>query len=196
MTPRPPAVIGVDAGTTGLRDADHLVRELAAEVDLPEDGFGCTHLTRADGRPRITVSFTVTAPEAAERLARLSRYAGSGAARAAAAEARARTAGRAVLFPGVRDLADQVTVGELLAGTAIEEVTVLGSPGTPDAGQRLVTRGHIRPEWRGGRLVLAAMPAAGGVLAPFEVPDPTPCCADHGAPHHAAGQETARGTRP
>ncbi|MEU7298253.1 hypothetical protein AB0A76_34535 [Streptomyces exfoliatus] len=30
-----------------------------------------------------------------------------------------------------------------------------------------------------GELVLAAMPAAGGVLVPFEMPDPTPSCADH-----------------
>ncbi|MFE9727753.1 hypothetical protein ACFYQ5_30350 [Streptomyces sp. NPDC005794] len=43
----------------------------------------------------------------------------------------------------------------------------------------MVTREFVRPQWRDGELVLAAMPAVGGTLVPFEVPDPTPCCADH-----------------
>ena len=40
------------------------------------------------------------------------------------------------------------------------------------------TRDFVRPEWRDGVLTLVAMPAATG-LAPFEVANPTPCCADH-----------------
>ncbi|MFJ4620315.1 hypothetical protein [Streptomyces sp. NPDC088812] len=43
---------------------------------------------------------------------------------------------------------------------------------------RLVTRDHVRPQWHDGEPVLTAMPV-GGTLVPFEVPDPTPCCADH-----------------
>lgn len=42
-----------------------------------------------------------------------------------------------------------------------------------------MTRDHVRPQWQDGELVLTLMPAVGGVLVPFEVPDPTPCCADH-----------------
>ncbi len=57
MTPPAPApyAIGVDTGATTLREADHLLRALAAELDLPEDVFGCTHLVR-DGRPRVALS--------------------------------------------------------------------------------------------------------------------------------------------
>jgi hypothetical protein len=40
------------------------------------------------------------------------------------------------------------------------------------------TRGFVRPEWRDGRLTLIAAPAGLGRIAPFEVPDPTLCCAD------------------
>jgi hypothetical protein len=50
----------------------------------------------------------------------------------------------------------------------------------PDLGPPPVhTQDHVRPEWREGQLVLALVPAAGNTLAPFEVPNPTPCCADH-----------------
>jgi hypothetical protein len=41
------------------------------------------------------------------------------------------------------------------------------------------TRDHVRPEWRDGLLTLIATPTSNGVFAPFEVPNPTPCCADH-----------------
>lgn len=87
--------------------------------------------------------------------------------------------GRAVLYPGVAGLTGTVTVAELLSGSAIDRVAVLGGSGEPAPDQRLLTRDFVRPEWRDGELVLTAMPAAGGVLVPFEVPDPTPCCADH-----------------
>ncbi|MCW2918330.1 MAG: transposase, OrfB family protein [Actinomycetia bacterium] len=40
------------------------------------------------------------------------------------------------------------------------------------------TRDFVRPEWRDGVLTLVAMPAVTG-LAPFEVANPTPCCAEH-----------------
>ncbi|MFJ8154054.1 hypothetical protein [Streptomyces sp. NPDC094468] len=62
----------------------------------------------------------------------------------------------------------------------MERLVVLGAPAAglpPDA--RILTRDHIRPEWRDGVLTLALVPAAGGLPAPFEVPDPTPCCVDH-----------------
>lgn len=92
---------------------------------------------------------------------------------------RARTSGRAVVFPGSTTLTGTVTVADVVAGTAIDRVQVLGAP-EPDGATALVTRGFVRPRWVGGRLVLHAQPAVGGVLVPFETPDPTPCCADHG----------------
>ncbi|MFF3204034.1 hypothetical protein [Streptomyces sp. NPDC002962] len=42
-----------------------------------------------------------------------------------------------------------------------------------------MSHSHVRPLWQSGELVLTAMPVTGGTLVPFEVPEPTPCCADH-----------------
>ncbi|MFF1451407.1 hypothetical protein ACFVYF_25205 [Streptomyces sp. NPDC058274] len=166
-------VIGLDAGTSSLREADHLLVTLAAELALPEGVFGCTHLVRGD-RPRVALSFTLpseaTLNAAREGLMALGYEATDGAPDAV---------GRAVLYPGVPSLTGTVTVGQLLADSAIDRVTVLGAPGVPAADLPLITRDHVRPVWQGPELVLAAVPAARGTLVPFEVPDPTPCCADH-----------------
>lgn len=230
-----PYVVGVDTGHTGaLREADHLVRALAAELGLPADVLGCTHHVRDGRRPHTALSFAVPS----ERVARAAwrwltengtgtgtgtiagAIAGAGAgegdgggeaggsgagpdagtgtllgvafggdrhgpdelaagAAHAAAEHRARTGGRAVLYPGADALTGVLTVARLLEVSAVDQVAVLGSPGGAAREAKLVTRDHVRPEWREGRLVLAAMPAVGGTLVPFEVPDPTPCCADH-----------------
>ncbi|MDX3075739.1 hypothetical protein ACIP98_14760 [Streptomyces sp. NPDC088354] len=103
------------------------------------------------------------------------------AAAQATEEAAARTGGRAVVHPGVELLTGSVTVADVLAHTSITGLTVLGSP----ADERLapvaevLTRDHVRPQWRAALLVLPLVPAAHGRLATFEVPDPTPCRADH-----------------
>ncbi|TPQ23835.1 hypothetical protein [Streptomyces sporangiiformans] len=167
----------VDTETTTLREADHLLQTLAAELALSEDMFGCTHLVRGE-RPRIVLSFTaaasesetVTVAEAARHLTAKGYEVTPGAPD---------EAGRAVLYPGVSRLTGTLTIAELLSNSAVDHVTVLGSTGEPPPDQRVLTRDHVRPLWRDGALVLTAMPAAGGVLVPFEVPDPTPCCADH-----------------
>ncbi|MEU9331586.1 hypothetical protein AB0D49_00285 [Streptomyces sp. NPDC048290] len=173
MTPPTPHVLTVDTATKDLRTADHLLRELAAGLALTERGFGCTHLVR-DGRPRVALSFALESAAARDtardRLTAQGHQVADGAPDAH---------GRAVLFPGAAALTGVLPVGEILAASAIDAVTVLGTPGAPDPGTPLDTRGHVRPQWRDGRLVLAAQPAAGGVLVPFEHPDPTPCCADH-----------------
>ncbi|MCX2924552.1 hypothetical protein [Streptomyces sp. NEAU-W12] len=169
-----PYTVTVDAGTGDLRGADHLLQRLAAELDLPEGTFGCTHLVR-DDRPRVVVSLTLPSePHLRATWARLTE-AGHGDLSAGPPDG----VGRAVLYPGASALTGTMTVAELLAGSAIDRVTVLGAPGEPDPGTRMVTRDHVRPQWQGGALVLAAVPAAGGTLVPFEYPDPTPCCADH-----------------
>ncbi|MFE5394379.1 hypothetical protein ACFQ9U_07390 [Streptomyces sp. NPDC056568] len=171
--PRPPYAIGIDTRATTLREADHLLQALAAELALPEDVFGCTHLVR-DGRPRVVLSLAADAEPvlrtAQDRLTPQGYDVLDGAPDAV---------GRAVLFPGAAGLTGALTLAELLARTAIDEVTVLGTPDAPSPDTLLVTREHVRPQWRDGRLVLTAMPAAGGTLVPFEDPDPTPCCADH-----------------
>ncbi|MHA3704028.1 hypothetical protein ACXR2U_17810 [Jatrophihabitans sp. YIM 134969] len=99
-------------------------------------------------------------------------------ARQAAAARAARTEGRAVWFPGHDDVGEEITVGDLLATTAIDVVQAMGGV---DASDDVVvqTRGFLRPRFAAGRLVLHVQASRGGVLVPFEVPNPTPCCVDH-----------------
>ncbi|MEW2115496.1 hypothetical protein AB0945_09925 [Streptomyces sp. NPDC005474] len=162
-----------DTPVSDLRAADHLLLRLAAELALPEGTFGCTHLVRGD-RPRVALSFTLPSEPllrtAEERLTARGYEVTPGVPD---------EVGRAVLYPGADALTGTVTVRELLARSAIDRVTVLGTAGQPPTTQRVMTRDHVRPQWQNGELVLTAMPAVGGTLVPFEVPDPTPCCADH-----------------
>ncbi|MGW5655232.1 hypothetical protein [Streptomyces humi] len=186
-------VIGVDAGSATLREADHLIHELLAQLALTDGVFACTHLHRTDDRRGTAVSLDVPDPDAVWRelpallpagagLVLADRVHGPGDAVAAARGAALAppASGRAVVYPGVAHLTGTVTVADLLDRTAVERLVVLGAPAAelpPTAG--VLTQDHVRPEWRDGVLTLALMPAAGGLLAPFEVPDPTPCCADH-----------------
>ncbi|MEU3791029.1 hypothetical protein AB0F07_14665 [Streptomyces fructofermentans] len=164
-----PYAVTVDAGVRDVRAADRLLVRLAAELALPDGAFGCTHLVRGE-RPRVVLSFTAPSPFRVDALAAGPYEVSSGVPDGA---------GRAVLFPGAGALTGTMTVAGLLSASAIDRVAVLGSHGEPDPAQDVVTRGHVRPQWQDGELVLTLMPAAGGVLVPFEVPDPTPCCADH-----------------
>ncbi|MFH8389546.1 hypothetical protein [Streptomyces sp. NPDC018036] len=195
-------VVGVDTGHTGaLRGADHLLRAFAAELGPDAAVSGCTHHVRDGLRPHTALSFALPSERAARALWQRLTLDGPGrsgdapgvafgderhgpgesaaGAALAAAEHAARTGGRAVLYPGSGAVTGVLTVARLLEVCAVERVAVLGSPEAPSPETLLVTREHVRPEWREGRLVLVAMPAAGGTLVPFEVPDPTPCCADH-----------------
>ncbi|MGW3146992.1 MULTISPECIES: hypothetical protein [Streptomyces] len=193
------SVIGVDAGTASLREADHLIHDLVARLGLPQGTIACTHLIRTDERRGTAVSFALPdAPTADSMWSRVVEledlvmgaavagrsYGTEPAAHAAmlAAEEHAhRRGGRGVLYPGVDHLTGTVTVADLLALTAIGRLTVVGAPTAdgPEPATPVLTRDHVRPEWRDGQLTLALVPAAGGTLAPFEVPNPTPCCADH-----------------
>ncbi|WP_327403473.1 hypothetical protein OG194_27500 [Streptomyces sp. NBC_01288] len=185
-------VIGVDAGTTTLREADHLIRDLRTRLALPPGTVACTHLIRTEGRRGTAVSLALPENGSAEEVWRRltatemgaalgdRRHGPSEAAVLAAAEHAARRSGRAVLYAGVERLTGTVTVADLLESTAIDQLTVVGAPlATLDPATPVLTQDHVRPEWREGDLVLALVPAAGNTLAPFEVPNPTPCCADH-----------------
>ncbi|MFK0150763.1 hypothetical protein ACIQVK_01635 [Streptomyces sp. NPDC090493] len=189
------SVIGVDAGTATLREADHLIHRLLDQLALTDDVFACTHLFRTDERRGTAVSLTVPQvdvddvwrelPKALPEgtgLALADRTHGPDDAVATARQAAAAppAAGRAVAYPGVAHLTGTVTVADLLDRTAVERLVVLGAPDAelpPTA--EVMTQDHVRPEWRDGVLTLVLVPAAGGLLAPFEVPNPTPCCADH-----------------
>ncbi|MFJ5261863.1 hypothetical protein ACIQAC_15520 [Streptomyces sp. NPDC088387] len=168
-----PYVLTVDAGTKDLRAADHLLRTLASELVLPEGVFGCTHLVR-DERPHVALSFALESERA-----RTAVRAGLVAQGYEVTDGAPDEAGRAVLYPGAPALTGTLTVADVLSGSAIDTVKVLGAQGDPAPDMALVTRDHVRPQWQHGRLVLAVMPAVGGTLVPFENPDPTPCCADH-----------------
>ncbi|MFB7337895.1 hypothetical protein FNH09_06675 [Streptomyces adustus] len=195
-------VIGVDAGSANLREADHLIHHLVDGFGLPRGTVACTHLIRTDERRSTAVSLALPDAGAAEvAWTRVLDWAGpdtgaafgdrthgsaqaAGAARLAAEEHAGRRAGRAVSYPGVDALVGTVTVADLLGLSAVDRVVVVGAPSVdgagPDPATAVRTRDHVRPEWRDGRLTLALVPAVGGALAPFEVPNPTPCCADHG----------------
>ncbi|MGX9891503.1 hypothetical protein [Streptomyces sp. NPDC002276] len=177
----------MDAGTTTLREADHLVRDLVTTLALPPGTVvACTHLIRTDTRRGTAVSLEFPDRESAaaawRQLTESEPLQGDREAAAqAAADHTARRSGRAVLFPGAEHLTGTIPLSDLLALTAIDRVTVVGAtsgelpaPTTP-----VHTQDHVRPEWREGELVLALVPAVGNTLAPFEVPNPTPCCADH-----------------
>jgi hypothetical protein len=186
------AVLGVDAGSGSVREADHLLAELADGLGLPEGFVGCTHLIRTS-LPHVAVSLAVPAPPSTSGffqvvreivgdvgLALGSHPAGparlaEGAALAVSEHVRS---GRAVRFPGIERLTGRLTVRDILEGTAIDRVLVLMAK-EPPLEALVDTRDHVRPEWRDGRLTLLTMPAGPGLFAPYEVPNPTPCCADH-----------------
>jgi hypothetical protein len=120
------SVIGVDAGTASLREADHLIHDLVTRLGLPQGTLACTHLIRTDERRGTAVSFAlpdartaaitwshVVAPADPGMGAALAgrSYGAEPAAHAAmlAAEEHAhRRGGRAVLFPGVDHLTGTV----------------------------------------------------------------------------------------
>ncbi len=70
--------------------------------------------------------------------------------------------------------------GHLLDRSAIGAVRVIGGAAViPEPDTLVDTRDFVRPQWMDGVLTLVATPAPGGRIAPFEVPNPTPCCAAH-----------------
>lgn len=170
MSPEELLVVGVSLGHADHAAAEHWLASLPVPPVL-----ACTHLV-AEPYPHVAVSLAVPAGSPPIGTGEDSLRA---AADTAAAAHRARRSGRAVLFPGVHRLVGVLTVAEVLQLSAIERVRVLGSAEPPDPSTPVDTRDHVRPQWSDGVLTLVATPSAGGRIAPFEVPSPTPCCADH-----------------
>lgn len=182
-------VVGVSLGHPDTAAAE---RWLAALPEAPL--LACTHLVR-EPRPHVALSlvFAATHPVATTPVATTPIAAVSSAAAessiaaessaatespAAAAEHRARSSGRAVLYPGVARLVGTLSVAEIIASSAIDRVDVLG--GGPADPETLVDTGDfVRPQWHAGALTLTTTPAAGGRLVPFETRHPTPCCSAH-----------------
>jgi hypothetical protein len=166
---------------------------LLAAVDSALAGSGaaaelvCTHVDRSAASPRTGVALRLTGKPIAPEETRdaLARALGGpvvtagsdsdpGPALVALREARAGAAGRCVRFPGQAGVQGRVRAGDLVAGTAIDEVVGLGGPVAADA--VVDTAGFLRPTWARGRLTLLVEQAAGGVFQPFEVEFPHECC--------------------
>jgi len=167
-------VLGLDSAAATVASAERWLSELLQQAGSPAGLIACTHLVRG---PTPHVAVSVSVPDDVEP-GFLPVDTGEGATTAAAEHA-GRIAGRAFLFPGVERLTGALTVAELLACSAIERVLVLGVTGEPQPGTLIDTRDFVRPQWMNGRLTLVCTPAARGRIAPFEVPNPTPCCANH-----------------
>ncbi|WP_328466480.1 hypothetical protein OHA21_46370 [Actinoplanes sp. NBC_00393] len=154
-------IIGVSLGHRTLAEADHWIQSLQ-----PAPVLACTHLVSVP-YPHVAISLLTTSSFRTEpSLAAAADAASSG------------QTGRAVRFPGVERLTGELTVSEILQRSSISRVEVLGS-GPADPSTVVETGDFVRPQFRGGELVLVATPAAGGRLVPFERREPTPCCADH-----------------
>jgi hypothetical protein len=162
---------GVSLGHETDREAEHWLHALG----LPPGVEACTHLVRTP-YPQVAISFAM--PDGVLAVPDMDQPDRSEVAEQAAAAHRERRSGRAVLFAGVETLTGTVTVADLLARSAIDRVTVLGA-GPAEPSLEVVTRDFVRPQWTDGLLILVATPAPGGRLAPFEVPNPTPCCGTH-----------------
>lgn len=189
----------VDTDFVTLAEVEHSLLALGRRVDLPSDATVCTHEVR-DGAAHYAVSFDFTVPPGADLLDVLERHfrplpvvrattergdstdlhdsAVPASIGSAVTQVRGRDGGRAVFFPGWRQLTGTVAVGDVLTASAIDRLHLLGG-GSVEPTAELHTRDFVRPRWRNGELVLAVLPAAGGGVAPFEVPNPTPCCSAH-----------------
>jgi hypothetical protein len=168
-------ITAISLGHATTVEAEHWLSAFLESYGEPDDLVACTHFAKAP-HPHVAVSLAAAGLPAALLPATAPGYA-EAAGKAAVAHA-ARRSGRAVRYPGVDKLTGTLTVADLLAHSGIEQVILLG--GAPPAPETLVdTRDFVRPEWRDGRLTLIAAPAGPGRIAPFEVPDPTRCCADH-----------------
>ena len=182
--------VGIDAGQQVRSDLEDLLARAAAHC--PQIDLACTHVVDAPeshwaGSLRVTAPLDVTtlgdvlgpAVTIVDGDGRSSgpAYRRTGA-RDAMSQLAQRRAGRAVLFPGQDRLVGDMAAEDVASLSAIDRL--VGLAGTPTSGVRLATRDFVRPEFVDGELILRVRPYdADDVVAPFEVPHPTPCCALH-----------------
>ncbi|BCB79335.1 hypothetical protein GCM10022251_21310 [Phytohabitans flavus] len=163
---------GISLGHGANREAEHWISTLG----LPAGVEACTHLARTP-YPHVVVSLAL--PDGVDTELPVTPDDLSRSAAEAAADHAGRRGGRAFLFAGVEALTGTMTVADVLAKSAISRVKVLGGP-DPEPEREILTRDFIRPEWKDGALTLMTSPGPRGRLAPFEFPNPTPCCGgDH-----------------
>lgn len=144
------ALTSVVGGWTTTHDAEQAFRQLNDDFRCPPR-FACTVFSEP-GEVAVVVSDSVSA---------------------------LLHGARAFVFPGHRRLVGEVSVNELVSGSAITYVRSIGGEDLPpDA--LIDTQDYVRPTVDGRRLVLTTRPAGQGHHVPFEQPHPTPCCVDHG----------------
>jgi hypothetical protein len=166
------ATVMLDGGWTTTREAEHALHDAVARLGL-RPLTACTQFLTDPGRVAVTVELESPAPAELSAL-----IAPADLAAAAVTAHQDGSAGRAFIFPGSEQLLGVLRVGDLMARTTIDDVLLMG--GVPvNRDSDLDTQGFVRPVFRGGRLVLLTRPGIGGVVVPFEQPNPTPCCADH-----------------
>lgn len=192
--------VAVDAGSRDVAAAEHLAFLLAGL--LPAAGratYVSTHVAPAPS-PHVVVvaSWTDDGQEdPAETLDRLgAELPGSclvlhqhpgetvlgpaelrDAAREALVQHRTRAWGRLVDFPGRAEVVGLVSVGDLVAGTCVDEVR--GLAGLELTDETLLDLGDFfRPTWHEGRCTLLVQ-ASPGAPVPFEVREQIACCSDH-----------------
>lgn len=85
-----------------------------------------------------------------------------------------RQSGTALVFAGQQWLRRDLSVLDVLAHTAVDAVVSSSGPYAPDA--VLAARGHVRPSWEDGRLVVRVGHDDPRVLVPWEVRSVAPCC--------------------
>lgn len=186
------AVCGPGGGTQeSLAEVEHRVFGLGGRLGAVEVA---THVVRSPDGPHHAATLRLTTPadvagvvglgpgEAAVLLSAAGEVPlGDGAHGDHAAEVarahRDRASGRLVRFPGQADLPDRLPLAELTGRCAVEAVDLLGVGDAP--GLVLRTRGHVRPEFRDGVLVLPVTAWDDGEVCPFESPHPRACCTDH-----------------
>jgi hypothetical protein len=169
-------ILGLDLGHTTTVEAEHWLADLPPVPGL----VACTHLVH-HGRRRVVI--TLAAPGGIDTATLPPRPPTADPPdydqvdQAAAKDHAAGRAGRAVIYPGVERLTGVLSAADLLAMSAISRIKLIGGPQPDVAPDTLIdTRDFVRPQWMDGQLTLVATPAPSGRIAPFEVPNPTPCC--------------------
>ncbi|MGY1685049.1 hypothetical protein ACI8AK_05620 [Geodermatophilus sp. SYSU D00867] len=188
------AVCG-DTGTSpaALAEVEHRLLDLGRRVGATEVA---THVVRSAGGNHHAGS--LRAPRSAELAAAVAAWARPGDAVVVSGDGdapsagdpghlehavavgrahRERASGRLVRFPGQEDLPGRLPLAELTTRSSVQAVDLVGV--ADDPGLVLRTRGHVRPEYRDGVLVLPVAASGDGEVVPFESPRQRDCCSDH-----------------